>query len=32
MKPQAVHYDKQRIYVRQVMTHVEYDQNDWRKK
>ena len=28
----AVHYDKQRIYVRQVMTHAEYDQNDWRKK
>jgi mRNA-degrading endonuclease HigB of HigAB toxin-antitoxin module len=32
MKPQAVHYDKQRIYVRHVMTHAEYDQNDWRKK
>ena len=32
MKPRAVHYDKQRIYVRHVMTHAEYDQNDWRKK
>jgi mRNA interferase HigB len=28
----VIHYDKQRIYVRQVMTHAEYDRNDWRKK
>ncbi len=28
----AVHYDKQRIYVRAVMTHAEYDRNRWRKK
>jgi mRNA interferase HigB len=28
----AVHYDKQRIYVRQVMTHAEYNRNNWRKK
>ena len=28
----VVHYDKRRIYVRQVMTHAEYDRNDWRKK
>ena len=28
----AVHYDKQRLYIRQVMTHAEYDRNDWRKK
>lgn len=28
----VTHYDKQRLYVRQVMTHAEYDQNHWRKK
>lgn len=28
----VVHYDKQRLYVRQVMTHSEYDRNDWRRK
>lgn len=28
----VIHYDKQRMYVRQVMTHAEYDRNDWRKK
>jgi len=28
----VIHYDKQRMYIRKVMTHAEYDQNDWRKK
>ena len=28
----VIHYDKQRLYVRQVMTHAEYDKNTWRKK
>ena len=28
----VIHYDKQRIYVRSVMTHREYDKNLWRKK
>ena len=28
----VIHYDKQRIYVRQVMTHAEYDRNVWKKK
>ncbi len=28
----VIHYDKQRMYVRQVMSHSEYDRNDWRKK
>ena len=28
----VIHYDKQRLYVRQVMTHSEYDRNDWRRK
>ena len=28
----VIHYDKQRIYVRQVMTHTEYDRNHWRRR
>jgi mRNA interferase HigB len=28
----VIHYDKQRLNVRQVMTHAEYDRNAWRKK
>lgn len=28
----VIHYDKQRIYVRDVMTHTEYDRNAWRKR
>ena len=28
----VIHYDKQRLYVRQVMTHAEYDRNEWRRK
>ncbi|MCX7111857.1 MAG: type II toxin-antitoxin system HigB family toxin [Proteobacteria bacterium] len=28
----VIHYDKQRIYIRQVMTHAEYDRNHWRRK
>ncbi|WP_295581015.1 type II toxin-antitoxin system HigB family toxin [uncultured Lamprocystis sp.] len=28
----VIHYDKRRLYVRQVMTHAEYDRNAWRKK
>ena len=27
----VIHYDKQRLYVRRVMTHAEYDRNNWRK-
>ncbi len=27
----VVHYDGQRLYVRQVMTHAEYDRNHWRR-
>nr|VFK61108.1 MAG: mRNA interferase HigB [Candidatus Kentron sp. TUN] len=28
----VIHYDKQRLYVRKVMTHAEYDRNHWRRK
>ncbi len=28
----VIHYDKQRMYIRRVMTHAEYDRNDWRIK
>jgi mRNA interferase HigB len=27
----VTHYDKQRIYIRHVMTHSEYDRNAWRR-
>ena len=27
----VIHYDKQRLYVRKVMTHAEYDRSAWRK-
>ena len=27
----VAHYDKQRLYIRQVMTHAKYDRNAWRK-
>ena len=26
----AVHYNRRRIYVRHVLTHVEYDRGNWR--
>lgn len=26
----AVHFNRGRIYVRHVLTHAEYDKNDWR--
>ena len=28
----VIHYDKRRLYVRQVMIHAEYDRNDWKRK
>jgi mRNA interferase HigB len=28
----VIHYDKQHIYVRDVMTHAEYDRNAWGKR
>jgi mRNA interferase HigB len=28
----VVHYDKRRLYIRQVMTHAEYDRNAWRRR
>ncbi len=28
----VIHYDKQRLYVRRVMTHAEYDRDAWRKR
>jgi mRNA interferase HigB len=27
----AVHYNTQRLYIRNVLTHKEYDKNKWRK-
>lgn len=28
----VIHYNEQRLYVRQVMRHAEYDRNAWRKR
>lgn len=28
----VVLYDKQRVFVREVMTHAEYDRKNWRRK
>lgn len=27
----AIHFDKQRLFVRHVLTHAEYDKGDWKK-
>jgi mRNA interferase HigB len=27
----AIHFDKQRIFIRHVLTHAEYDKGDWKK-
>lgn len=27
----AIHYDRNRIYIRNVLTHAEYDKGTWRK-
>jgi len=28
----VIHYDQRRLYVRNVLTHAEYDRNAWRRK
>ncbi len=28
----AVHYDRQRIYVLNLLTHADYDKNDWKDR
>lgn len=27
----AIHYNKQMVYIRDILTHKEYDKNKWRK-
>ncbi len=27
----AIHYNRQKIYIREVLTHAEYDNNKWRE-
>lgn len=27
----AIHYNRQKVYIRAVLTHVEYDQNKWKE-
>lgn len=27
----AIHYNRKKVYIRQVLTHAEYDQNKWKE-
>ncbi len=27
----AIHYNRKKVYIRQVLTHVEYDKNKWKE-
>lgn len=27
----AIHYNRRKVYIRQVLTHAEYDQNKWKE-
>ncbi len=27
----AIHYNRQKVYIRNILTHAEYDKNNWRK-
>ena len=28
----AIHYNRRRVYIRQVLTHAEYDKGNWKEK
>lgn len=28
----AIHYNRRKVFVRDVMTHAEYDRGDWKRK
>jgi len=28
----AIHYNRQILYIREILTHLEYDKNKWRKR
>lgn len=28
----AIHYNRRKVYIRSVLTHAEYDRNDWRRR
>jgi len=28
----AIHYNRHKVYVRAVLTHVEYDRGDWKRR
>lgn len=28
----AIHYDRGRVYIREILTHAEYDKGDWRRR
>ncbi|HEY9705474.1 MAG TPA: type II toxin-antitoxin system HigB family toxin [Allocoleopsis sp.] len=27
----AIHYNRQKVYIRAILTHAEYDQNNWKE-
>ncbi len=28
----SIHYDRHKVYIRNVLAHAEYDRNDWKRK
>jgi len=28
----SIHYNRRKVYIRNVLTHVEYDRNSWKRK
>ena len=27
----SIHYDRQKVYIRAILTHAEYDRNNWKR-
>ncbi|WP_082885464.1 type II toxin-antitoxin system HigB family toxin [Methylomonas sp. 2B] len=30
--PSSIHYNRRKVYIRNVLTHTEYDRNNWKRK
>ena len=28
----AIHYNRQKVYIRSVLTHTDYDRNTWKRR
>jgi len=28
----AIHYNRRKVHIREVLTHAEYDRNDWKRR